>query len=149
MLANLEDKLNLSNGGSQIDLDNMFKGNLTPITHYATDNKTISRRHSNISKIRKSARPSSRSDLVGEVNIDRQFKSLKEFLADMFTDQFVNFTSTVKRINQINNINDDPTVQDKFEENKQFLFESNDPLRFPKDFQKRYPFQLREIFDYL
>jgi hypothetical protein len=52
----------------------------------------------------------------------------------MFTDQFVNFTSTVKRINQINNVNDDPTVQDKFMKNEQFLFNSNDPLRFPLDF---------------
>lgn len=25
----------------------------------------------------------------------------------------------------------------------------NDPIQFPKDFRERYPFQLREIFDFL
>lgn len=44
----IQNRLSVSGGGSQIDLDNMFQGNLTPLTHYATDNKTISQRHSNI-----------------------------------------------------------------------------------------------------
>ena len=42
-------------------------------------------------------------------------------------------------------------MMDKFEQNEQFLL-TGDPeaaLKFPPDFKKRYPQQLREIFEYL
>jgi hypothetical protein len=147
MLADLEieemqkGRDDLSGDGSQIDLDNMFQGNLTPLTHYGTDNKTITKRHSNIEKIRKSSRLSSRSDLGAGQNMEgQQFKTLKEFLNDMFTDQFVNYTNEIKRVNLASNAYADPQLQARFQKNEEFLFMKNDPLQFPKDFRERYPF---------
>jgi len=39
---------------------------------------------------------------------------------------------------------------DRFDQNEQFLLSGSpdDPLTFPQNYAKRYPFQLREIFEY-
>lgn len=68
----------------------------------------------------------------------------------MFTDQFVAFTNNIKRLNSQNQVGEDVIILDRFEANETFLFSGSedDPLPFPENFQSRYPFQLREIFDY-
>lgn len=69
----------------------------------------------------------------------------------MFTDQFVKFTDRIKTLNGESLPADDIVLQDRFEQNEQFLMQGSldDPLPFPNNYSKRYPFQLREIFDYL
>jgi hypothetical protein len=73
----------------------------------------------------------------------------------MFTEQFVQFTNSVKRLNTQMEGNDDLLLQDqkekRFKQNELLLMSgsANDPLPFPKNFAERYPFQLREIFECL
>jgi len=40
---------------------------------------------------------------------------------------------------------------ERYDRNEQNLYEGNidDPLAFPKDYQKKFPYQLREVFEYL
>ena len=68
----------------------------------------------------------------------------------MFTEQFVQFTNHVKRLNSQSSPGDDIVLMDRFDQNEAFLTSGSpdEPLPFPQNFQKRYPFQLREIFDY-
>ena len=68
----------------------------------------------------------------------------------MFTEQFVQFTNHIKRLNGQNQPADDIILLDRFAQNEEFLTSGSpdDPLPFPKNFSKRYPFQLREIFEY-
>jgi len=67
----------------------------------------------------------------------------------MFTDQFVKFTDQTKKFNSQNQ--EDLASLERFELNEQFLYSGNDddPLPFPVNYSKRFPFQLREIFEYL
>jgi hypothetical protein len=71
----------------------------------------------------------------------------------MFTNQFVQFTDRVKRMNQQSKaeLMQDPIVVQRFEENSEFLRygDINEPLDFPNEFQKKYPFQIREVFEYI
>ena len=115
----------------------------------------MTQRHSNIEKLRKSSRPSQKSFVSSSTNnkqslANKQYKTLKQFLDDMFSEQFVQFTNNVKRTNGQNQAGEDIILLDRFEENEQFLTSGSpdDPLPFPKNFAQRYPFQLREIFDY-
>ena len=68
----------------------------------------------------------------------------------MFTDQFVQFTNNVKRLNGITDASSDILIQDKFKRNAHLLKSGNpnDQLQFPENYAQRYPFQLREIFEY-
>jgi hypothetical protein len=88
---------------SGIDPDTMFQGNLLPSSFYqrGKNSKTMTRRHSNIEKIRKSARNSAISQISGSTpktakakagvtsSSSKQYKTLKQFLDEMFTEQFV------------------------------------------------------------
>lgn len=150
---------------SAIDPDTMFQGNLLPSNFYQKNrnSKTMTQRHSNIEKIRKTARNSAMD--VSQVSAStpkggngqvaltstssKQFKTLKQFLDEMFTDQFVQFTNSIKRLNVQLEGSDDLILQDRFKQNEQLLTagSSNDPLPFPKNFAERYPFQLREVFE--
>ena len=67
----------------------------------------------------------------------------------MFTENFVNFTEQVK--NENNLYCADKKQEAKFKKNEEFLMSGSvdDPLPFPEDFAKNYPFQIREIFEYL
>ena len=122
----------------------------------------MTQRHSNIEKIRKtrqsSLSPVSRNAPQGaqaQVALtstsSKQYKTLKQFLDEMFTEQFVQFTTSVKRLNLQTEGKDDLILQDRFKQNEQLLTAGspNDPLPFPKNFADRYPFQLREIFEYI
>ena len=68
----------------------------------------------------------------------------------MFSEQFVQFTNTVKRNNAQNQVGEDIILLDRFDENEQLLTSGSPdaPLPFPKNYANRYPFQLREIFEY-
>jgi hypothetical protein len=67
---------------------------------------------------------------------DKQYKTLKQFLDDMFTDQFVNFTNNIKRLNSQNQVGEDIILLDRFDKNEVFLFSGSedDPLKFPDNF---------------
>jgi len=54
----------------------------------------------------------------------------------MFSEQFVQFTNTVKRNNAQNQVGEDIILLDRFDENEQFLTSGSpdDPLPFPKNF---------------
>ena len=73
---------------------------------------------------------------------NKPYKSLKQFLDDMFTEQFVQFTSNVKRLNGQNQVGEDIILLDRFEQNEQFLMQgkADAPLPFPANYQKRFPF---------
>jgi hypothetical protein len=94
-------ELDLSAGNtSAFDPEVMFQGNLLPQNFYqAKNSKTMSQRHSNIEKIRRTSRLSSNSFIAGDNTKGEQYKTLKQFLDDMFTEQFVTFTNNVKRLN--------------------------------------------------
>ena len=66
---------------------------------------------------------------------------MKQFLDDMFSDQFVKFTNHIKKLNAQNHVGEDIVMMDKFEQNEQMLMtgDPNQTLKFPADFKKRYP----------
>lgn len=112
---------------SGIDPDTMFQGNLLPSSLYqkGRNSKTMTQRHSNIEKIRKTARNSAVSHVSGSTpkggqaqgvasTSSKQYKTLKQFLDEMFTDQFVQFTNSVKRLNMRIEGSDDLIMQDRF-----------------------------------
>ena len=51
----------------------------------------------------------------------KQYKTLKQFLDEMFTEQFVQFTNSVKRLNVQMEGSDDLIMQDRFQQNEQLL----------------------------
>ena len=125
--------------------------------------KSISQRHSNIEKLRKSQRPSQIG--VGQFNLDaekaevpgtisdntatsKQYKTLQQFLDDMFTNSFVRFTHNVKRANGGLMAGEEILVKDQFRTNEAFL-RSGKPLVFPADQAEKLPLQLREIYETL
>ena len=66
----------------------------------------------------------------------------------MFTEQFVAFTTNVKRTILGLEDGEDYYMKKRFNNNLQFL-QSGQKLRFPENYEQRFPFQLREIFDML
>jgi hypothetical protein len=73
---------------------------------------------------------------------NKPYKTLKQFLDDMFTEQFVQFTSNIKRLNGQNQVGEDIILLDRFEQNEQFLTQGKGEgqLPFPQNYAKRYPF---------
>jgi hypothetical protein len=64
----------------------------------------MTQRHSNIEKLRKTSRNSQKSFISSNTQnqastTTKQYKTLKQFLDDMFSEQFVQFTNSVKRYN--------------------------------------------------
>ena len=51
---------------------------------------------------------------------NKQYKSLKQFLDDMFSEQFVQFTNDIKSLNGQNQEDgeEDPILLDRFEQNE-------------------------------
>lgn len=88
--------------GSNIDPDTMFQGNLLPSNYYMKNRNSnaLQSRHSNIERLRATARKSQRSFVSSsKQSNNKPYKTLKQFLDDMFTEQFVQFTNQVKRHN--------------------------------------------------
>ena len=49
---------------------------------------------------------------------NKQYKSLKQFLDDMFSEQFVQFTNDIKSLNGQNQVGEDIILLDRFEQNE-------------------------------
>jgi hypothetical protein len=158
---------------SGIDMETMFQGNLMPANYYNKNRNTsvIQERFANIEKFRKSV-ISQRSGLSNSMVMglqsptklssrklfdadpspspgSKQYASLKEFLDEMFTEQFVQFTQNVKRFNSQSHASDDVIMMDRFYQNEAFIRSGrpDDALRFPRGFRERYPVHLKEVFE--
>lgn len=94
-----------ANTGLQADINpvTLLEGNLVPVQQLKAlaqtpgHEKTISERHSNIERLRKTARnsqisgfggasPSHKDDIGTEQSSQKQYKTLQQFLDDMFTE---------------------------------------------------------------
>ena len=49
---------------------------------------------------------------------NKHYKSLKQFLDDMFSEQFVQFTNDVKNLNGQNQVGEDIILLQRFEQNE-------------------------------
>ena len=81
-------------------------------------------RHSNIERLRATARKSANKSELSHAmagSNNKPYKTLKQFLDEMFTEQFVQFTSNVKRLNGQSEVGEDIILLDRFEQNEQFL----------------------------
>lgn len=95
---------------------------MAPSNYYMKNrnSKTMTQRHSNIEKLRKTSRNSQKSFVSSntknnESSTTKQYKTLKQFLDDMFSEQFVQFTNTVKRYNGQNHVGEDIILLDRFD----------------------------------
>ena len=69
-------------------------------------------------------------------NPSQQYKSLKQFLDDLFTEQFVGFTALTKRANNGLMLSvEEPINQERYRQNLKYL-NSPGPIEMPRDFQK-------------
>lgn len=70
---------------------------------------------------------------------DRSYLTIKSFLDDIFSEQFVKFTNHSKMINQQNG--EDLVQKDQFLQNQEVLFGklSDKNLPFPKQYEQRFP----------
>ena len=74
---------------------------------------------------------------------------MNQFLDDMFTEQFVAFTTNVKRSILGLEDGEDYYMRERFNDHQRFLDSKKGKLRFPENYEQRFPFQLREVFDLL
>lgn len=114
--------------------------------------EVLNARYSNISALRKTNISQHSGYTKSLIGGDKPFQTLEQFLDEMFTSKFVSFTERVRRLNSLSfsKLARDEDMIKRIKSNSYLLSEkmAEQPLEFP-NYQNEFPFQLREVYEYL